>query len=86
MYSADTSPQAEEIQLEALRKMGPEKRLAAGVDLILASLDLVRAGIAARHPEYGREQRRLALIRTILPEALFIAAYPGADQLLDAGK
>jgi hypothetical protein len=79
---ADTSPQAESMQIAVLKKMGPEKRFRAGLELTRTSLILLKAGIINRHPEYTEEQIQLALIKTILPEHLFKAAYPQADEIL----
>ena len=80
---SDTSLEAKQVQLEILRKMGPEKRLQASIDLTKISIELMKSGISVRHPNYTSEQKRLALIQLILPEDLFKATYPQAEDLLD---
>lgn len=82
MEPLDTSPEAEQIQLEIFRRMGPEKRLEAGIALSQTCRKLLPAGVRRRHPEYGEEEIRLAVIRLTLPEELFLAAYPHARHIL----
>ena len=72
----DTTPQAEQVQLEIFRRMGPEKRLQAGIALSQLSRTLLREGVRMRHPEYDERKVNLAVIRLTLPEDLFLAAYP----------
>jgi hypothetical protein len=53
------------------------------LELALRMSDELRATVAAgvrnRHPEYGAEQVRLAVIRLTLGTALFRQAYPGVE-------
>ena len=74
----DTSPEAESIQIEVFRRMGPEKRLQTAIELAQTSRELLAKGVRNRHPEYGEEEIRLAVIRILLSEQLFLAAYPAA--------
>ena len=74
----DTSPEAEAIQIDAFRRMGPEGRLHAAIELSQTSRKLLAEGVRHRHPEYGEEEVRLAVIRILLPEELFLSAYPTA--------
>ena len=76
MSPRDTTPQAEQVQLEIFRRMGPEKRLQAGIELSQLCRKLLLEGVRMRHPEYNERQTKLAVIRLILPENLFLAAYP----------
>ena len=76
MSHRDTTPQAEQVQLEIFRRMGPEKRLQAGIELSQLCRKLLLEGVRMRHPEYGERQTKLAVIRLMLPENLFLAAYP----------
>ncbi|MFA4836037.1 MAG: hypothetical protein WC749_08225 [Dehalococcoidia bacterium] len=73
---SDTLPEAERIQIQCLRRMGPGKRLETSLELCRLERKLLEAGIRHRHPEYSDEQVRLALIRIILPQELFDIVYP----------
>jgi hypothetical protein len=75
----DTRPEAQRVQIAALRKLGPGGRLKAGLDLSQLARDLIRAGIRMRHPDYDERQIDLALFRTVLPPDLFMRAYPWAS-------
>lgn len=77
----DTSEEAWSVYLNVLRRMPPERRFEIGLELNALSRRLLEAGVRARHPEYTDEQVRLAVIRLLLPEDLFRAAYPGAEVL-----
>jgi len=78
----DTSPEAEEIQLEIFRQMTPEQRLAAGMALSQTCRKLMEEGVRIRHPEYDEWQIKMAVIRLILPGDLFLKAYPEAGTIL----
>ena len=82
MKSLDTSPEAENIQIEIFRAMGPEKRLQSAALLSETCRTLLAEGIRRRHPSYTEEQVRLAVIRCLLPEDLFLRAYSGARDIL----
>ena len=82
MKSLDTTKEAEEIQLDIFRRMGPEGRLNAGIALSRTCRELLRAGVRSRHPEYDGRRLRLAVIRLLLPENLFAEAYPEALDIL----
>ena len=82
MRSLDTTSQAEKVQVEVFRRMKPEMRLQVAIDLAQTSRKLVEEGIYRRHPDYGEDQIRLAAIRLILEEDLFLSAYPEARDIL----
>jgi hypothetical protein len=82
MKPLDTTPEAEKIQLDIFRRMGPERRLQAGLDLSRICRELLREGVRRRHPDYDERQTQLAVIRLTLPEELFSAAYPQARDIL----
>ena len=82
MRSLDTSSQAEKVQVEVFRRMKPEMRLQMAIDLAQTSRKLVEEGVYRRHPDYGEDQIRLAAIRLILEEDLFLSAYPEARDIL----
>ena len=82
LKSTDTTSKADQIQLEALRRLGPEGRLRAGIDLTQTSRKLLCEGLRRRHPEYNERQIRMAYLQLVLPEELFLAAYPEARNIL----
>lgn len=82
MRSLDTTLQAEKVQVEVFRRMKPEMRLQVAIDLAQTSRKLVEEGVYRRHPDYGEDQIRLAAIRLILEEDLFLSAYPEARDIL----
>ena len=82
MRSPDTSKAAATLQIEVLRRMGPEGRLQAAIDLCSTSRVLLLEGVHKRHPEYNARQAELAVIRLTLPTDLFLAAYPEAEGIL----
>ncbi len=82
MRFLDTSPDVERIQVDIFRRMEPEKRLQAAAWLSRNCRILLAEGIRKRHPEYDEKKVRLAVIRCLLPEALFLEAYPGARDIL----
>jgi hypothetical protein len=71
----DTARDAEKKQIEILRRMGPEGRLHAAIELTRTSRKLLLEGVHKRHPDYNERQIRLETIRLTLPEELFRAAY-----------
>ena len=81
MRSMDTTAEAEQVQLEIFRRMGPEKRLEAGIALSQMCRKLLAEGVRRRHPEYDEREIKLATIRLTLPEDLFLAAYPEARDI-----
>lgn len=78
MKFSDTSWEAQQVQIEIFRRMGPEERLNKALELAEISRQLLAEGVRRRHPDYTDEEVRLAVIRLQLPEKLFRAAYPGA--------
>jgi hypothetical protein len=82
MKPLDTSADAEKVQIEIFRRMSPEKRLQSAALLSENCRTLLAEGIRKRHPNYNEEQVRLAVIRCLLPESIFLQAYPGARDIL----
>ena len=82
MRALDTTSHAEKVQLDIFRRMKPEKRLQAAIDLAQTSRKLLKEGVSTRHPEYNENQIRLAVIRLMLGEELFLTAYPNGKDLL----
>ena len=82
MKPLDTTQEAEKIQLDIFRRMGPELRLQAGLALSRTCRELLGEGVRRRHPDYDERQIQLAVIRLTLPDDLFSAAYPEAREIL----
>jgi hypothetical protein len=82
MRPLDTSSDAEKVQIEIFRRMEPQKRLQAAAFLSETCRTLLAEGIRKRHPHYDEVQVRLAVIRCLLPEDLFLRAYPNAHDIL----
>ena len=82
MRYPDTSEAAASLQIQVLRRMGPERRLQAAIDLCRSSRVLLLEGVNRRHPEYNARQAELAVIRLTLPANLFLAAYPESEGIL----
>jgi hypothetical protein len=82
MRAGDTTGQAEQMQIEALRRMGPEGRLRVSLDLARTSRELLLEGIRKRHPEFDENKIKMEYIRLVLPRDLFLAAYPEAPNVL----
>jgi hypothetical protein len=78
----DTSSDAEKVQIEIFRRLGPEKRLQSAALLSETCRSLLAEGVRKRHPNYNEEQVRLAVIRCLLPEDLFLQVYPEAHHIL----
>ena len=78
----DTSAEAERVQIEVFQRMSPANRLQAASALYRMSRSLMETGVRMRHPDYNKEQVRLALIRLTLPDELFLAAYPHARDII----
>jgi len=76
----DPARDAEQKQIEILRRIGPEGRLRAAIELIRMSRKLLFEGVHKRHPDYNERQLRLETIRLTLPEELFNAAYREAGE------
>ncbi len=82
MRPFDTSPDAEKVQIEIFRHMEPQKRLESASLLSETCRTLLAVGIRKRHPNYAEEQVRLAVIRCLLPNDLFLRVYPNARDIL----
>jgi len=82
MRSMDTAPEADQVQVEIYRRMTPERRLQAGIELSRTCRELLAEGVRSRHPEYDEPSVRLAVIRILLPENLFLTAYPQGRHIL----
>ena len=59
--SADTSPEAERILIDAYRRMPPWEKARRLTELVRAVEDLARVGVIERHPDANEEEMRLRL-------------------------
>jgi hypothetical protein len=75
---ADTDPAAQQEYERRLRALSPEQRIRAISDLSEELRELMIAGVLSRHPDYTPEQARQAVVRRLLGDELFRAAYPDA--------
>lgn len=67
---------ADDAQIDRFRRMSPSEKLALAEGLRQTNLDLLAAGIqAGRGGGLAPAELRLELLRRILPERLFRAAY-----------
>jgi hypothetical protein len=77
MRARDTAAAAREVQLAALRALGPARRVELALEMSDQARAVSLAGLLAREPELSPEQARARLLRRILGAALFDAAWPG---------
>ena len=77
----DTSPEAEAILLERIRRMTPAERFVEGVRLCRTARLITRAGIRHRHPEYSDAEVEEAFARLLWGDDLYRAAKPGKPLL-----
>lgn len=75
MRSRDTTPEAHAVQQEIYRKMEPGQRIRLVIEMSECAREISIAGVMAREPELTREEARLQVLRSILGDALFEAAY-----------
>ena len=69
--ATDTTADAAGVQAEAYRRMGPEGRLLAALEMSEEMGRVLEDGVRARHPGYSEDDVRLAAIRLRLGDALF---------------
>jgi hypothetical protein len=81
MHSLDTTVEAQQVQIQVYRRLGPEGRLQRAMDMCDEAREVAQSGIRARHPEYSDEAVKWALFRLLLGDSLFRAAYPGRPLL-----
>ncbi len=86
--SSDTHPDAEEVQLELLRRMPPWRKLELMEAMTRTVYSLVLAGLRERHPQATKEELRLRMATLVLGPDLAARAYgramePGDGDLLE---
>ena len=75
MPQSDTTPEAREAQLAAYRAMGSARRLQLAFEVSERAREISIDGMMARHPELTWSEARLRVIRRLLGDALFEAAW-----------
>jgi hypothetical protein len=65
----DTSPEADAVVIEALRRMSPAERVAKAMDLSAFTARLSKRAIAKAHPEWTQQER----------EAFFVELHYGKE-------
>jgi hypothetical protein len=77
--AADTSPDADAVQLEAYRRMGGPGRAQVMFRLSEMARRTTEAGIRRRHPAYDDGQVMLALARLLHGDDLVRRVWPGRE-------
>jgi len=73
---ADTTPEAWAAQLAILRRMSAAQRVAIAFKLTSLAREASRAGISARHPDYGEDDVRRAFFRMLHGDAITHRVWP----------
>ncbi len=78
---ADTTPEAWAAQLALLRRMSGAQRVAIAFRLTRLAREASRAGIRARHPDYGEDEVRRAFFRMLHGDAITSRVWPDRELL-----
>ncbi|KAB2900026.1 MAG: hypothetical protein F9K40_09685 [Kofleriaceae bacterium] len=81
MVAMDTTPEADEAQLAAYRRLTLEQRMALVLQMSDDAFELTRDGIRMRHPEYDERQVFLAFARLLHGDEVFLRVWRGAPLL-----
>ena len=77
--AADTSPEADAVQVDAYRRMGGAGRTQVMFRLCETARQAAEAGIRQRHPEYDDAHVRRAFFRLLYGEDLARCAWPDLE-------
>lgn len=66
----DTSPDASRIQLEAVRRLGPARRLEVAIAMSEDARRISIEAVKRRHPEYSDAEARDAVLRALYGDDL----------------
>jgi len=72
------SPQAEEFYVNVLRRMTPEQKWQAAINLWQMAVEASRANVRAEHPDWSEAQVRATVARRILEANGGAARLPAA--------
>ncbi len=75
VFSADTSPDIENMQIEQLRQMHPWRKMALMAEMGQTVRTLALAGLCQRHPDDTPAQRRRRLADLLLGPELAARVY-----------
>ena len=75
MIISDTSPEAEAARAAQLRRLSPRRKAELIQSAIRASRQVLRAGLALRHPDAGPEELDALFRQAVLGEDLAALAY-----------
>jgi hypothetical protein len=75
MRPRDTTPEAHRAQIEVWRAMSPARKVRLVIEMSERAREIAIAGVMAREPGISRETARRRVLRGILGDALFEAAY-----------
>jgi hypothetical protein len=81
VLSADTSPEAERLQIELWRRMSPVKKKSPVNGLSRSALELSLAGIRLRHPGASEHECWLRLALLTLGRSVASRVYPDLSLL-----
>jgi hypothetical protein len=81
LLSADTSADAQRVQIELWRRMSPLRKARAVGELSRSVRDLSMAGIRMRHPGASERECRLRLAVLTLGRSVACRVYPDASAL-----
>ena len=83
ILSADTSPEAERLQIDAWRRMSPAEKARVTSGLTRAVRAMAFAGIRQRHPSASERECLLRFALLTLGPDLACRAYPEARALVE---
>jgi hypothetical protein len=72
----DTTTAAQNAQLAAWRRLGPEGRIRVAIELSEATRQISIEGMMRRHPEYSFEQARREVLRRLWGDTLVDRIWP----------
>jgi len=75
----DTTLEAYRVQIQALRRLGPEGRLKMMLECSDNLRELAIMGVRRRHPDYDDETVKYAVIRLMVGEEMFHKFMPGVN-------
>lgn len=71
----DTRSKVEKFQIGIFQRMSPETKLNLSVELTKVAVELVKAGIKYRHPEFTIEEIEKEFKKILLTEEIFRKVY-----------
>ena len=75
MAGRDTSDAARRVQREAQARLGGARRIEMAFEMSAQAREISIAGIRSRHPELSFAEARARLLRRLLGDELYEAAY-----------